>query len=409
MSSSPKSPKSPVLGILDSDDDNKIDTPDFTAKWRLIEYKGIDEYLKSEGWSWMMRKAISKLGNNQYIYHHHQSNCDGKEEENITIKSVYKGGIYEIISNANLNDKKEIKYKDKNGDKIISVFKWNKSKKEIIEFLLKEITIKNNNNAPKYKRKSKVKQKSYTKCRYIDNKGQMIETITNQIGKKCISIYIKDDDDQPTIKQLKNILHLPNENNENNDDQKDYKLPQFPINIIEIEKIVTERKDDDEKLNIENVKIQKEIQKLSEQITILKEKLIIKTEELKHNITKNDELISQKNTIKKWGEFQSEWNNWDCLYFMGWLQRIKWENKNYNSYNITKNGINRYCMKTFNTKHFIGKYLIKFDRDAMRQIGIEDEKDSFCIYKQILDLIKKYPLKQYQSPLKYYGEEKKKK
>ena len=436
-------PTSPTI------DEGKIPNPDFTGKWKLKDYKGIDEYLKSEGWNWMMRKAISKLGNNEFIYHHHRTttskstkdiqNGDTKEEEdnddqevtyeheeNITIKSINKGGVYELIPSANLYDKKEVIYKDKNGNKVISVFKWNKEKTEIIEFLLKEIKGSDDDKSSQRSRsnrhrssqsKPKIKQKSYTKTRYIDNSGQMIVSITNQIGKTCTSVYIKEDD--ISIKQLKHILHLPPDpqdepsiNKELTKEQKEQErrekikkdalYEQFPVNIIEIEQKVIKTKDDDEKLNMENIAIQKDIQSIMEQIRELEAKLAIKTEELKENIAINDENIKNRNTIKKWKEFEAEWYNWNALYFMAWLRRLKWNGKKgYDDYDISKHKIDQYSMINFNDSYFLGKFLQKFDRDAVRQIGIEDENDSMNVYQEILNLIKRNPLKRYESPLKY--------
>ena len=426
-----QTPTSPTI------DEEKVPNPDFTGKWKLKDYKGIDEYLKSEGWSWVMRKAISKLGNNQYIYHYHktkkstkiqngnykQNNNDLKDpeqeenendtetEENISIKSINKGGIYELIPSANLYDKKEITYKDKEGNNVISVFKWNKEKTELIEFLLKEMkddtqtyskSIYNKSSRTR-QNKIKMKQKSYTKCRYINNSGQMIVNITNQIGKTCTSIYIKDDD--ISIPQLKNILHLKLDDEDINDNisqkkqekeklAKDALYKLFPVNIIEIEQKVNATKDDDEKLNMENIAIQKEIEDINNEIEKLQMRLRIKTEELKINIAINDENINNRNMIKKWKEFEQEWYNWDSTYFMGWLRRIEWNgDKRYDDYDINKNKIDKYCMINFDHSQFLGKFLKKFDRDAIRQIGIQDENDSMCIYQQILELIKRNPMK----------------
>ena len=406
------SSSSPSNGNQEPND--KVIDPDFTGKWRLKEYIGIDEYLKSEGWSWIMRKTISKLSCYNYIYHHHKSIKD-KEIEHITIKNVNKTGVYELIHCVNLNDKKEIKYKDKSGDKIISVFKWNRDKSQIIEFLLKEIPSSQSHNgfgistsshnqsySHKHSRKKrkKKKQKSYTKCRYIDaTNGRMIESITNQNGKTCTSVYVREDD--ISIKHLKHILHIK-------DDEDDTKRSNecdihFPINILELMQQNEERQmDDDEKLTLENIAIQKEIQRLSEQIVEFQRLLELKQEELQQNIARNDEVINVKNTIKKWKEFEAEWYKWDTLYFIGWLRRIEWKNKQFADYEITKANVDKYAMcHVGDGPYFKGKYLSKFDCDALRQIGINDEEDSFCVYQQILELIETYPMKKYQSPLVY--------
>jgi len=446
------SPSSPKL------DEHKIPEPDFTGKWKLKDYKGIDDYLKSEGWNWMMRKAISKLGNHQYIYHHHRmrmtstststspspsshdttststSNNDSKqhddqqqqyeEEENISIKSVNKGGVYELISSANLYDKKEIIYKDTKGNKVISVFKWNREKTQIIEFLLKEIKgsddahSSTSSSSSYYRRskggkKAKKKQKSYTRCRYIDGLGQMIVTETNQIGKQYVSIYVKEDD--ISIQQLKHILKLPldaDEQDEVDDEHKqqhvhtkqrahDALSGQFPVDIVEIERTVKQTESDEERLSVENIAIQKEIQSLSEQIRELEGKLLLKTDELEANIAKNDENVRLRNLVTKWKEFEAEWTNWDALYFMAWLQRLQWRNQQYSDYEITKAKVDGYCVRQLNVEQFVGKFLQKFDRDAVRQIGVEDEQDSLCVYQHILKLMERNPVKAYSSPLKY--------
>eukprot|EP01084_Bolivina_argentea_P147003 257262_1 len=375
--------------LLHSD---KISNPDFTGKWRLKEYHGIDEYLKSEGWNWMMRKAISKLGITQYIYHHHMASVGGKEEEHITIKSASKGGGNEMISCVNLNAKTEVKYKDKNGNNVISVFKWNRDKTQIIEFVLTDDDKQTRSNDDI---KDNNTQRSYTKCRHMNSKGQMIESITNEHGKTCVSIYVKEEEDQISIRELKQILHLPHDKEEV-DDTGDSLA--FPVNILDLIEICATQEED--ALNSENIAIQREIQEITLKIDKLKEELMLKTEELKANILKNDENICHKNTIKKWTEFERNWPQWDTLYFIGWLRRMKWRNKQFEEYHITKYRVNQFCLKHFGQR-FIGKYLLKFECDTLRQLGICDEHDSFCVYQQIIKLTAKYPMKVRESVLKY--------
>ena len=160
-----------------------MDNPDFNGKWILKNHDGIDSFLKSEGWSWMMRKLILKIGNNFFIYHDEQ-------KQTISIKSVNNTGHQEFIKNAPLNNTK-VNYTDKGGYKIHSTFKWNVSKNEIIEQFTK---IKEN------------ATQSYTKRRHIDQNGQLIVSITNESGLSFSSIYIKDQ--TFSIDRLSHILLL---------------------------------------------------------------------------------------------------------------------------------------------------------------------------------------------------------
>ena len=50
---SPRSPRQPTLSESQRISKTKVSNPDFTGKWKLKEYIGNEDYLKSEGWNWI--------------------------------------------------------------------------------------------------------------------------------------------------------------------------------------------------------------------------------------------------------------------------------------------------------------------------------------------------------------------
>ena len=178
---------------------------------------------------------------------------------------------------------------------------------------------------------------------------------------------------------------------------------QFPLNVVEL--ATADTSDDDDCLK--NVAIQQEIEALTLKKKEIEAALRAKTQELQANIARNDERIKQRNMAEKWKEFEANWPNWDSLYFVGWLRRIKYEHYSFEHYasKVTKWSIDNYCDVHFGGKRFLGRFLRVFERDAIRQIGVEDEVDSLCVYQQILRIMSAAPLKRKESALKYVKSE----
>lgn len=451
-SSSPRSPRSPSLSENSSFSQNKVSNPNFTGKWKLKEYIGVEDYLKSEGWNWMMRKALSKMANTQFIYHRSPEcsspsttitspngtvgtpstpteSADGSTEQ-FVIRNVNRDN--EQIS-INLAAKQEVRYKDRSGNKVISVFKWNRSRTEVMEFRLTELKTATSSHSSSSRstststkssgsrRRSRSKaQKSYTESRWLDEKGQMTVSITNQMGKRCTSIYVKEED--CSVPQIAHFLGIDTKRSDGDDHKQmesssklkstDPLCELFPLDIVDIVRLVETASSplhsgtagsnstnndtndtmhgDDEKLNEQNVAIQREIQRIRDQMAELQKELDAKTEELRINIARNDERIERDNVVRKWREFEADWMQWDSYSLIGWLLRIPLDHRAFSDYKCTSKSIDRFCSMRFGTK-FGGQCMLKMDVEAVRKMGINDEADALCIWKQMESVMSRYP------------------
>eukprot|EP01084_Bolivina_argentea_P041765 77097_1 len=212
------------LDELKQENDSKMIDPNFTGKWQLKKHEGIDDFLKSEGWNWIMRKIISSLGNTFFIYH--QKNINNQEY--ISIKSINSTGHSELVHFAAINKENEsqlTQYKDKNNDNVTSIFKWNTNKTELIECL--SIEIKNST------------ARSWTKTRYINKTGELIITITNETGKYFQGTYIKQNILQEKLEQILQIHNneLETKNCEEEKESKDKLKLKFEEWLCDIVKL----------------------------------------------------------------------------------------------------------------------------------------------------------------------------
>ena len=154
-------------------DDEKLndDKPksDFSGTW-ILKTNGpsTDDYYKSEGWSWFMRKAVPTMNLTQVITQNGSKfkiqmivNVMGKEVANQTNESVIGSG-------------EEIEYKDKDGY-CVGVSRWNDDKTE----MLTDIVRKDD------------KKRTYKGVRKFADatKKKMICTTTNHLGKVLVQTY----------------------------------------------------------------------------------------------------------------------------------------------------------------------------------------------------------------------------
>ena len=370
---------------------------------------------------------MSKMGNTQIIHHRPSTH-------KLVIKDPNKGDEQITVD---LTTKQEVCSKDRSGHKVISVFKWNRSTTELIEFRLIELkgtaTSSSSNSkssrssSSNSRRRSRQKQvhKSYTESRWLDDKGQMVVAITNQIGKRCTSIYVKEEEESSTS-QIAHVLgiesvddhHTPNGSKSNKSlnanavDAADPLSTVFPLDIVRLVESASSKHsvhsaassagsssidivddDDDEKLNEENIAIQREIQRIGDEIAALQKELDAKTQELRRNIARNDERIERNNLIRKWKEFESEWTQWDSLSLIGWLHRQRLQSaSSFTEYGpfCTLQSIDRFCSMRFGAP-FCGQFMGKMNVDAIRGMGIDDDADCECIMAQMEALMERYP------------------
>merc|ERR1711997_1375781 len=122
----------------------------------------LDEYLKSEGWGLIMRKAAGAVTAYQTI----EQNDKGYT---VTVKN--KKGTYSYTATF---DGKDFKYKDNDKDEVVQQAVISDDKKSIVETM----------------EKGKDKKK-YITTRWMDN-GEMKLKIANAAGKYCVRIFKKD-------------------------------------------------------------------------------------------------------------------------------------------------------------------------------------------------------------------------
>mmetsp|Transcript_72466 Transcript_72466/g.65161 ORF Transcript_72466/g.65161 Transcript_72466/m.65161 type:complete len:146 (+) Transcript_72466:63-500(+) len=138
------------------------EVPNFTGSWTLRTSEKLDEYLKSEGWGLIMRKAAAAVSAYQTIE---------QNDKEIKVKVKNKKGTYEYTAQL---DGTECKYTDNDKDEVASSTTLSDDKKQIIEKMNKG-----------------KDSKKYTTYRYMDN-GEMKLKIENDKGKYCIRIFKKD-------------------------------------------------------------------------------------------------------------------------------------------------------------------------------------------------------------------------
>lgn len=98
---------------------------DFNGIWQLKKSENLDDYLLSEGWSSLQRKAALKSNITQQII---------QNEDEIKIKVFCKNGNYSYNMKINGDC---VKYKDLNNDLCESIAKWSDNKKYIMETITK--------------------------------------------------------------------------------------------------------------------------------------------------------------------------------------------------------------------------------------------------------------------------------
>mmetsp|Transcript_1757 Transcript_1757/g.3452 ORF Transcript_1757/g.3452 Transcript_1757/m.3452 type:complete len:152 (+) Transcript_1757:58-513(+) len=141
---------------------NDQECVNFTGKWELRTSEKLDEYLKEEGWGFIMRKAAAAVSATQIILQ------DGDKTLKVNVKN--KKGIFEYTAPL---DGSEIKYVDNDKDDVISKSVFSDDKQAIIESVIKG-----------------KESKQYKTTRYMEN-GEMRLKIENAKGKYCIRIFKK--------------------------------------------------------------------------------------------------------------------------------------------------------------------------------------------------------------------------
>mmetsp|Transcript_44438 Transcript_44438/g.71175 ORF Transcript_44438/g.71175 Transcript_44438/m.71175 type:complete len:148 (-) Transcript_44438:163-606(-) len=136
-------------------------TPNFSGTWELRTSEKLDEYLKDEGWGFVMRKAAAAVGATQIIV---------QDDKQIKITVKNKKGEYTYTA---MLDGAECKYVDNDKDDVVSTTVLSDDKKSIVESMTKG--------------KDAKKYKTY---RYME-KGEMRLKIENASGKFCIRIFKK--------------------------------------------------------------------------------------------------------------------------------------------------------------------------------------------------------------------------
>eukprot|EP00483_Globobulimina_turgida_P007473 UN07487 len=143
---------------------------DFSGTWVLkSSSKSIDEYYKSEGWGYMMRKMAPMIPIKQIIKH----NGDKMSVNMI----VGPGGKFANATNVCIiGSGEEVEYKDKDG-RCRSVSRWNEDKTQI----LSEI----------YRPDDKKRTYKMVRALSVMSDKKMIITTTNHLGKELVQNYEK--------------------------------------------------------------------------------------------------------------------------------------------------------------------------------------------------------------------------
>eukprot|EP01083_Nonionella_stella_P271877 921729_1 len=146
------------------DESNDIKLPDWNGSWTLRTSEKLDEYLKDEGWGYIMRKAAAAVSAYQTIT---------QDDKSIKINVKNKKGQYEYTSPF---DGSEVKYVDNDKDDIVSTASIQND--EELGPCLVEVMIKGK------------EKKKYTTTRYMKD-GEMCLKIANAGGKYCVRLFKK--------------------------------------------------------------------------------------------------------------------------------------------------------------------------------------------------------------------------
>merc|ERR1712154_262680 len=101
------------------------DVVNFSGTWKLRTSEKLDEFLKSEGWGFVMRKAAGAANAKQTIV---------QDEKSIKLKIETAKGTYSYEAPL---DETEIKYTDMDKDECTSTSKLSDDKQSIIETIIK--------------------------------------------------------------------------------------------------------------------------------------------------------------------------------------------------------------------------------------------------------------------------------
>eukprot|EP00483_Globobulimina_turgida_P000770 UN00770 len=145
-------------------DKKELKVADFAGTWTLRTSEKLDEYLKSEGWGFIMRKAAAAVGARQIIT---------QDDKTITVNVKNKKGEYEYTAPF---DGTKYNYIDNDKDDVEST--------TCIEQIDEGVAIKEK----MIKGKDK---KEYTTYRYMRG-DEMCLKIQNSQGLYCIRLFKKD-------------------------------------------------------------------------------------------------------------------------------------------------------------------------------------------------------------------------
>mmetsp|Transcript_50537 Transcript_50537/g.61973 ORF Transcript_50537/g.61973 Transcript_50537/m.61973 type:complete len:164 (+) Transcript_50537:84-575(+) len=148
-------------------ENNNTSGVNWTGTWKLASSEGLDEYLKDEGWGWVMRKAAGASSATQTLVH------KGDTIE-INIKNA-KGsyGYKLVIGTGKPGD--EVKYIDVDKIACVSTAKYDDDTKNSYT----ETIVMSKKDGPA----------TYNAKRSLNDKKQMVFAITNKNGKTVKRIF----------------------------------------------------------------------------------------------------------------------------------------------------------------------------------------------------------------------------
>merc|ERR1712129_282490 len=149
--------------------DAKKPNVDFSGTWKLKTNEGADAYYKSEGWGWIMRKAVPTMGITQII---EQKGNHFKIHMLVNVPAV--GTVADQTNESVIGSGDEIEYKDKDGP-CCATAKWNEEGTEIISDV--------------YRKDDKKRTYKLVRKFADDSKIKMICLSTNHLGKTLIQTY----------------------------------------------------------------------------------------------------------------------------------------------------------------------------------------------------------------------------
>eukprot|EP00483_Globobulimina_turgida_P000412 UN00412 len=145
------------------DDKKELKLANYSGTWNLRTSEKLDEYLKSEGWGFIMRKAAAAVSARQIIT---------QDDKSMTINIKNKKGEYEYTAPF---DGSSYKYVDNDKDEIESTVSIEQSDDGVV---LKEAMLKGKD------------KKEYTTTRYMKG-DEMCLRIENKQGIYCIRFFKK--------------------------------------------------------------------------------------------------------------------------------------------------------------------------------------------------------------------------